>query len=1662
MNKKLWKRIAAFVMTCAVATSTALPDTALAASNGNKKNATLQQKPTPKTTVENNNTKNLQSHENSPELSSILEECEVVGRDSSKIEKGQMLSVSSVSNISKNENTCMAIMSNGDLYCWGYNYWGEVGNGTTTDQLVPVKILEKVDSVFFENETSAAITDNGDLYCWGYNSLGNVGNGTTDKQLTPVKVLENVFSVSLTDYNSAAITNNGDLYRWGHNHYGQVGNGTTDKQLTPVKVLENVLSVSVTDYNSVAITDNGNLYCWGINRSGQVGNGTTEPQLTPIKVLGDVSSVSVFNFSSYSHGYVNMMAAITNNGDLYCWGWNTSGQVGNGTTELQLTPIKVLENVRTVTAASYGSRGDGVGNVSAVTTNGDLYCWGWNTSGQVGNGTTVTQLTPEKILDNVNSVSVSASVSVVSGDVQSYNYRTGNMAAITVNGDLYCWGANRSGQVGNGTISQAQCSPEKVLSNVNFVSVSSGGDGSVAYRGFGNTVAIATNGDLYCWGANGSGQIGNNTTETQSTPERVLSNISSVSFFSSSSNFTFGGVSAITTNGDLYCWGTNRVGQVGNGTTINQLTPLKILGSPNKNGCLQIPDSITLEKGKYKYITGKIFADNLDKLKEMSNSLVWSSANPSVATVESRGYLVPADGNVKDTVFVAKVTSVSRGETDIFVSAPDGSKACCHVVVSKPTEAEEPPWETDYNDCFSIAGELQEVDSTNGTIKIDGVAYKAFSDSILTDAKNILEQHENKIVACKVRETHNEIMRIDDVKDIEIKPSVSIEPEIRDITYENGKFSKKSFKVDLLMHCTTDFGNPYTISDISVVANRVDGLEIAFSKLSLTTSYDGTGTYAFLLKDGLFASQEKTLEKKLDFKLKPGQVKKISVTAYVKEDSFPKDNVNGVNAKACIEAKINDEKERVSSYSINLSNIDKSREKEQQKLAASPKSTELKKASNILNGIQVAYTELDLKKCLTNTEVQAISAQVYNWIYTLNALNVIINDDSDSSVLKKLMKKFGLTKEALQNKVLKKMGIDKNVIPWIDSYTGTLQFEAKDKNTGKKITIKFTADMSLYTLGGLSYAGCGTLKYKISSGGSGQGQIAYTNLDNFIESLKKVVDSQMHNCFNKIYADGINEIFNESVADSLISSTFGKLVNEKYGSASEAVYTGLKYAFTGYTEEDAKKSVKDIVIILSREVVNRYTKISDRCPVDVTVYDGDGNICAEIKDDVVDEKYQDVAAYVEGEDKYLLLPDADYIICYSGNDIGTMDYTVTEYENGEAVRELIYNDVPLTAEKKYVNYLISGRHQGISLYNLNQVDGGIVEATSDIDKTKEQDISAKSITLNDKTLSLKKGENYILMETISPDDVSTYDITWSSSNDDVVEVSSSGVLYAKADGEAVITVKINGRNLSDSCKVTVVEGNVSSPTPDASLAPEPTRIPDNPYTPYMPIIIPGSVPTGTPASSVAPSVLPTLAPSEETSDMPSDTPEVTPSGKPAITPEPSIVPQPSSTPKPDNKKNLAKSLKKGAMVSDSKTKAVYKITGTGKSKTVEYVRSTRKNASKITIPAKVKLKGQNYKVTAIAKNALKNNKKLSYLTIGKNVKTIGKKAFYGCKKLRYIYVKSKKLTENNIGGQAFGRGYHSPRVKTAKSIWKQYSNVFLLRGMSKKALFVINPVKLVI
>ena len=285
-----------------------------------------------------------------------------------------------------------AIAEDGSLYTWGRNYQGQLGNGTKTDSLTPIKIMDNVKSVSLGYSHSAAITEDGSLYTWGYNSSsGELGNGTTTDSLIPIKIMDNVKSVSLGGYHSAAITEDGSLYTWGWNMDGQLGNGTKTNSLTPIKIMDNVKSVSLGYIHSAAITEDGSLYTWGYNSSsGELGNGTETRSLTPIKIMDNVKSVSLGEFHS---------AAITEDGSLYTWGSNSSGQLGNGTETRSLTPIKIMDNVKSVSLGDYHS--------AAITEDGNLYTWGWNDWGQLGNGTTTDSQTPIKITIPVETATAS-------------------------------------------------------------------------------------------------------------------------------------------------------------------------------------------------------------------------------------------------------------------------------------------------------------------------------------------------------------------------------------------------------------------------------------------------------------------------------------------------------------------------------------------------------------------------------------------------------------------------------------------------------------------------------------------------------------------------------------------------------------------------------------------------------------------------------------------------------------------------------------------------------------------------------------------------------------------------------------------------------------------------------------------------------------------------------------------------------------------------------------------------------------------------------------------------------------------------------------------------------------------------------------------------------
>ena len=183
---------------------------------------------------------------------------------------------------SEADNHSAVITEGGELFLWGCNSSGQIGDGTHESKSEPVKIMDNVRSVSLGYNHSAAITEDGKLYLWGDNYLGQIGDRSRQNRYEPVEVMTNVKEISLGWRHSAAITNDGDLYLWGDNYYGQLGNFRSGGDITsmdedieskePVKVLSNISTVSLGAEHSAAVTDEGVLYLWGSNKQGQIGS----------------------------------------------------------------------------------------------------------------------------------------------------------------------------------------------------------------------------------------------------------------------------------------------------------------------------------------------------------------------------------------------------------------------------------------------------------------------------------------------------------------------------------------------------------------------------------------------------------------------------------------------------------------------------------------------------------------------------------------------------------------------------------------------------------------------------------------------------------------------------------------------------------------------------------------------------------------------------------------------------------------------------------------------------------------------------------------------------------------------------------------------------------------------------------------------------------------------------------------------------------------------------------------------------------------------------------------------------------------------------------------------------------------------------------------------
>lgn len=427
-----------------------------------------------------------------------------------------------------------------------------------------------------DSGSSFGIGEDGSLWVWGSNDHGQLGDGTAMDIKAPKEIIgSGVLDVVVSgDHNSTfIIKKDGSLWACGNNGWGQLGDGTTTDSHLPKQIIANgVVTVTPNYYHATyAIKTDGSMWAWGKNGSGELGDGTTTDSLVPKEIIVD-GVMKVFSAALWSNsdGYA---FAVKTDGSLWAWGNNRWGQLGDGTKTDSHVPKQIIQNgVAEVTT--------GDENSFALKTDGSLWAWGSSGNGQLGDGTVCEAMcesitTPKKIIAN----GVTA--------ISALGY--GSVFAIKNDGSLWAWGSDKSGQLGDGNAENSYAPKQVIASDVVSVAM-----------GYYVTYAIKKDGSLWVWGSqNWRGKLGDGTTVDKNLPEQIISD--GVVMVSTGGTYSF----ALKKDGSLWAWGDNgdgslwpswmfnvsdwkyfnAGGQLGDGTTIDRMTPKQI----NSGGGLSQP-----------------------------------------------------------------------------------------------------------------------------------------------------------------------------------------------------------------------------------------------------------------------------------------------------------------------------------------------------------------------------------------------------------------------------------------------------------------------------------------------------------------------------------------------------------------------------------------------------------------------------------------------------------------------------------------------------------------------------------------------------------------------------------------------------------------------------------------------------------------------------------------------------------------------------------------------------------------------------------------------------------------------------------------------------------------------------------------------------------------
>lgn len=540
-------------------------------------------------------------------------------------------------------HTC-AVTTGGAVKCWGLNRNGELGDGTLVRSAIPVDVVglsSGVIGITAGDNFTCARTTTSEIYCWGRNSSGQLGDGTMNPSEVPVHVLGggSMADVVAGRYHACVRTNFGGVQCWGENSRGQLGTGSPSLGYNyPQDVVgleAGVAAITAGGRHSCAVLMSGAVKCWGANEYGQLGDASNSDSATPVQVVSMTSGTAAVRAGAYH-------TCALQSGSVKCWGFNSTGRLGNGGRSNSSVPVMVLDlpiGVQQIQAGgsqscawtegdafwcwgknSYGQIGVGsmgyvrrpapVSGLESGTSilgvgvehacaihSGTVLCWGDNRLGQLGDGTDIEHSTPMPVLG-------------LGADATSLSVAGNHACVLVQDRSAMCWGDNDLGQLGDGSHTNHDTPIAVAALGSALRQIATATTHSCAVTGAGG---------VKCWGSNAYGALGDNTTDDHLVPADVFGLTSGVAAISINTNHSCAlldsgavqcwglignsspdlvpatvpgldsNVTAIAAGGgadcalisgvELKCWGANDYGQLGNGThDSSPLNPVLVSG----------------------------------------------------------------------------------------------------------------------------------------------------------------------------------------------------------------------------------------------------------------------------------------------------------------------------------------------------------------------------------------------------------------------------------------------------------------------------------------------------------------------------------------------------------------------------------------------------------------------------------------------------------------------------------------------------------------------------------------------------------------------------------------------------------------------------------------------------------------------------------------------------------------------------------------------------------------------------------------------------------------------------------------------------------------------------------------------------------------------------